>query len=267
MKRLTILLALFATCATACTSCETDPGVENLPPTVSLDVPTSIDHEVGDGLVRITVTGEDPEGGPIELGVVDAPSRADFQLFDGFAIFSWDPIASDITEAGSPMQLVFWVEDDHDVRAEKTVSLNILPGNGEPRFTSSPSIMHNVDSGKPVRFTVTVRDDDTEQVALAMLGDKAPDGALFTPNQGENSGEFEWEPTADQLKFRVHSVTFEARDGQSDPVQQKVTILFVKGGGDDDTRPDIPDEQDPTDCPREDATDGILLCTLDNDYS
>lgn len=255
MKRLTILLAFFTMVATGCTSCETDPAVDNLPPTLSLDTQTSLQHTVGNGLVRITVTGEDPEGGPVELGVEGPPSRSDFQLFDGFAIFSWDPIASDITPAGEPLQLVFWVEDDHDVRTEKTVSLEIVPGNGEPRFTSSPSVMHNIDSGKPVRFRVTVRDDDTEQVALAMLGDKAPNGALFTPVPGENAGDFEWEPTADQLKFRVHSVTFEARDGQSPPVQQKVTILFTKGGGgDDDTRPDLPDDpEDPTDCPREDA--------------
>jgi len=52
-----------------------------------------------------------------------------------------------MTPAGEPLELVFWAEDDRGERSERVVTLTILAGNGVPRFTSSPSILHTSSSG------------------------------------------------------------------------------------------------------------------------
>lgn len=246
MRRVLLAVACFAL-----SGCPADPATDNQPPDITLDVGSTVEYVVGDGVIRITATASDPEGGIVTMGVVDQPSRADFLMYDNWGVFSWDPLASDATPEGQPLPLVFWAEDDRGERAERVVNLTIVPGNGVPRFTSSPSILHNVDSAKAVTFDVTVRDDDSQRVALVMPMDKAPDGAGFTVT-GDFSGRFSWEPTVEQLKYRVHSVTFIANDGLNPPVEQKVSILFKKAG--EESRPKIPDNPgESTTCSFEDA--------------
>lgn len=244
-------LALLLLIAALLAGCPTDPAVENQPPSVSVDVGSTVEYVVGEGQIRITVTGEDPEGGVVKLGVVDGPPRARFETYDGWAVFSWDPLASDTT-ADAPLQLIFYAEDDLGARSERVVNVSIAPGNGVPRFVSSPSILYNVDQNKPLIFDVEVRDDDSQTVALHMPPESAPDGAIFTVT-GDMTGRLNWEPTVEQLKYRVHSVTFVANDGLNEPVEQKVSILFDKSGG-EDTRPKLTDTTgEPSACAFEDA--------------
>ncbi len=233
--------------------CPTDGTGNNQPPEIRLDVPATFNYVVGEGRITITATAADPEGSSVSIGVVNQPARATVQLFDGWAVFDWDPLASDVTPAAEPLNLIFFAEDASGGRSERVVSISIRAGNGIPRFENSPSVLYNTDSGKPLIFEVRVRDDDSIGVAIAMPTALAPPGAGYT-RTGDFSGRFEWLPTPQELEFRVHSVTFTADDGQNPTVTQKVSILFKKsGGGTEEPRPEVPENPtDPTSCGYED---------------
>ena len=246
--------AAVATAMLLLSACPTDPVGVNNPPEIRLDVPTTFDYVVGEGRLTITVTAEDPDGHAVEVGVVDKPPRATMQPFNGWAVFDWDPLASDVTPADQPLNLVFYAEDELGARSERVVSVLIRAGNGVPRFENSPSVLYNTDSNKPLIFEVRVRDDDSTRIALSMPTARAPVGASFIPASNGFSGVFEWMPDEQQREFRVHSVTFTADDGQNPTVTQKVSILFQKSGsGTEETRPEVPDNPaDPTNCAYED---------------
>ena len=235
--------------------CGTDPVGSNSPPEIRTDVSATLEYVVGDPRMTITITAEDPDGHAVEIGIVDPPARSLLQPFAGWSVFTWDPIASDVTPPDEPLNLVFYAEDELGARSERVVSVLIRAGNGIPRFENSPSVMYNADSDRPLIFEVRVRDDDSPRVALAMPTARAPEGAGFLPSADGFTGNFEWNPTEAQRELRVHSVTFTADDGQNETVTQRVSILFRKGGGgdDDETRPDVPDDPiNPTSCSYED---------------
>ncbi len=231
----------------------TDGTLTNSPPSLALDVGTTIDYVVGEGVIRITATGTDPDGDALEIGVAEMPPRADLQDYDGFSVFSWDPLASDVTLPAEPKKLIFFAEDSSGERTEKTVNVNIRAGNGIPVFTSSPSYNHTVGTAGPIQFNVTVRDDDSQRVALTMLNDRSPIGAEFRIN-GDKSGQFRWEPTEQQLEQRVHTAIFLANDGVNAPVEQRVSILLTKQGQEESRPPKATDEGGaPSMCSFEDA--------------
>lgn len=235
-------------------SCGTDPVGSNTPPEIRTDVATTLEYVVGDPRMTITITAEDPDGHAVEVGIANPPARSELQPLEGWAVFTWDPIASDVTPPDQPLDLVFFAEDELGGRSERVVSVLIRAGNGIPRFENSPSVLYNSDSDKPLIFEVRVRDDDSPRVAISMPTARAPMGADFQIT-GDFTGRFEWTPNDAQRELRVHSVTFTADDGQNETVTQRVSILFRKGGGGDDeeTRPDVPDNPtDPTMCTYED---------------
>lgn len=220
-------IVLVAMCA-AISSCAADSVGDNLPPELQFDVPPDIEWTAGDGIIRVTVTGQDPEGGPIELDIARGPDRADFRGQGSSRVFTWDPLPQDVTPSDAPpTQVVFVAEDQRGARAEKVLNITVLAGNGIPRFQNENSILHNVGSGQPVAFDVTVRDDDSSSVSIRMPAGLAPEGADFTKT-GDFGGRFAWQPNDEQLARRVHTVKFVADDGQNEPVEQDVTIILKK---------------------------------------
>ncbi len=224
-------------------ACGTDAGGGNLPPTLKIDV-TEVSATVGEDVVRITVRGEDPEGGDVALSIVNQPERSDFQANGAWGVFTWDPISSDVTTAG-PRELVFVAKDSQGLSTEKVVLIVVLAGNGVPRFTNSASVLHNVASGTPVSFEVKVRDDDSNTVSIRMPEGFAPAGAELSKT-GEFTAQFGWIPTAEQIQQRIHTVRFIANDGVNEPVNQDVTVILKK----DTTSTEIPDS---TGCTFEDT--------------
>jgi len=207
-------------------ACGTDAGGVNQPPTLTIDVTSEISATVGEDVVRITVRGEDPEGGDVTLSIVDQPERSDFQANGAWGVFTWDPISSDVTATG-PRELVFVAKDPQGLTSEKVVLVVVLAGNGVPRFTNSASILHNAASGTPVSFEVKVRDDDSNTVSIRMPEGFAPAGAELSKT-GEFTAQFGWIPTAEQIQQRVHTVRFIANDGVNEPVNQDVTVILKK---------------------------------------
>ncbi|MEZ4461442.1 MAG: hypothetical protein R3E66_17335 [bacterium] len=218
MHRILPLLLMLA-------ACSTDAGGVNQPPTLSIDVTSEISATVGEDVVRVTLTAEDPEGGAVTLSMVNKPERAEFQANGSWGVFTWDPISSDVTPAG-PLELVFVATDERGASTEKVVLVVVLAGNGVPRFVSSSSVLHNVGSG-PVSFEVKVRDDDSNDVIIRMPEGFAPEGSDLTKT-GEFTAQFGWQPTAEQVQQRIHTVKFVATDGVNDPVEQDVTIILKK---------------------------------------
>lgn len=211
-------------------------GGANTAPTITLDVGSEEEYVIGEDIIQIRVTATDEQGDALSFSVADKPERAEFQTFDQKAIFTWDPITSDVTEQGG-RKLTFVVADEHDASSEKVVRVHIKPGNGRPQFRNSSSKLYDVNSTEPIGFEVEVRDDDSETVDIAMPAGRAPTGASFEQT-GDKSGSFEWDPTPSQEEKRVHSVTFIARDMETEPVEQTVTIIFKERTNDVD--PDNP---------------------------
>ncbi|QDG51504.1 hypothetical protein FIV42_12335 [Persicimonas caeni] len=228
-RRLSLLLALFvALLATFSASCGAD-APPNEAPSLTLSVGSEETYVVGEDVVQIQVTAKDPEGGNVSFDVINRPSRAEFQTFASSALFSWDPITSDVTE-DEPLRLIFVATDSQGASTERVVNLTIHAGNGTPRFLTASSKLYDPNSNKPLEFEVEVRDDDSRDVDLQMPADKAPAGASFEQT-GPKIGTFTWSPSVQQRDKRVHSVTFVADDRQTEPVTLKVSIILQNGGG------------------------------------
>ena len=225
MRRIIPMMALVLTGLTALTGCPSE-GDDVEAPEVSLDVRSEETYRVGEDIIRIQVTATDPQGYDLEFSVIDPPSRASFQTFANSAVFTWDPISSDVTH-DEPKQLVFAVTNERGATTERAVTLHIHAGNTTPRFLNSTSELYNPTSGNPLKIDVRVRDDDSPQVILSMPPERAPEGASF--EQTDNfEGEFRWMPSPIQLEERMHTVVFIADDDDNEPVEQRVTIIIQR---------------------------------------
>lgn len=220
LRMMLILISVAITVFSACAS--EGPQIEA--PDVVLDVRSEESYRVGEDVIRIHVTATDPQGLDLEFAVIDPPGRATFQTFRSSAVFTWDPIASDVTVA-EPRRLVFAVTNERGVTTERVVRVHIHAGNTEPRFLNSASELYDPNSGQPLQITVRVRDDDSPQVFLSMPVERAPEGAQF--EQTDNfQGTFTWMPSPVQMERRMHSVVFIAEDDDNPPVEYQVTIII-----------------------------------------
>lgn len=191
---------------------------------MTLSVGSQETYVVGEDIVQISVTAKDPLGGALTFEVLNRPERAQFQTFKNSALFTWDPIPSDVTN-NTPLSLIFAVTSSRGVRTERVVNLTIRPGNGQPRFLNSASELYDPQSGQPLVLDVQVRDDDSLRVQLTMPPHLAPQGATFVQT-GDKTGTFRWLPTPEQAAQRVHAATFLADDGQNAPVEQRLSIVI-----------------------------------------
>jgi hypothetical protein len=232
----------------------------NMPPELTLDVRSEETYVVGEDVIRIQANASDPEGDSIDWEMVNKPERGEFQTFTNSALFTWDPITSDVTD-GEPLRLIFAATDSAGNRTERVVNVTILAGNGTPRFISGSSYLYDSEGDGEVGFEVQVRDDDSTDLELTMRSDSAPAGASFErlePGSGGiHRGQFTWTPTLQQRNTRIHSVTFVADDGENDPVTQEVSLIFQDNtGGNNDPDPteecgaNRPIEHDPLEAQR-----------------
>ena len=216
-----LMMLLLGACASE------GPDVEA--PQVNLDVRGEETYTVGEDVIRIHLTATDPQGLDLSFATIDPPSRATFQTFANSAVFTWDPITSDVT-TGEPRRLVFAVANSRGVTTERVVLVTIQPGNTVPRFLNSTSELYNPATGAPMEIQVRVRDDDSPQVILSMPSERAPQGASFE-QVDDFEGRFSWMPSPVQLQQRMHTVVFVADDGDNDLVEQKVTIVIQSQDG------------------------------------
>lgn len=212
---------MMAALVSGCSNTDLDSGA---PPVITVDVRSEETYVVGEDIVQIYVTATHVAGGPVRLTMVDKPERAQFQVFQNSAAFTWDPIASDVT-GDTPRRLVFVATSSNGQTAERVVHVHLRAGNGQPRFLNSASEMYDPASALPLTIEVRVRDDDSRFVQLEMPAHLAPQGATFEQT-GDLTGLFTWNPSLTQRAQRVHTVTFIADDEDNLPVEHRVTILM-----------------------------------------
>lgn len=213
-------------------ACTTSDLESNAPPVITVDVRSEETYVIGEDVIQIYVTATHPSGRAVDLSMSGKPERAQFQVFQNSAAFTWDPIASDVT-GDTPRRLVFIAKASNGQTAERVVNVRLRPGNGQPRFLNAASELYDPASAQPLTIDVRVRDDDSHFVTIEMPAHLAPEGAAFEQLNGFE-GQFVWNPTLAQRAQRVHTVTFIADDADNEPVMHRVTILMKQKdtGGD-----------------------------------
>jgi hypothetical protein len=202
-------------------------GRGNQSPEISLSVQSQQTFQLQD-VIRVEVTGIDPDGDRLTFDVEGAPDapRVSFQTYTNSAIFTWRPAPEDITDERLH-RLTFQVEDSHGAQADRVFSVGIRPGNGVPTFETSSSQVYDVATRQPFIFDVVVRDPSNQSVTLFM--ESGPQGARFEKT-GPKQGEFRWAPTDTQAQTRLHSAVFEADDGDNPPVNLEVSLILTDSG-------------------------------------
>jgi hypothetical protein len=232
-KRAALLFAAAAllSCAAGCG----DPAATtNRAPLVVLDPDgPERSYTVGDAIF-LTVVAQDPDRDPLKFtytwvtsNQLSTVAQATFVPAGQMATFRWTPDTSDVTQ-GEPLRLIFVVEDGKGGRTEREIRLNIVPGNGVPRFESGANELYKTCCDKALSFEVRVRDDDTDEVQLQMRD--APPGATFDQID-KKKGRFTWQPEGNMVDRRIYGVTFVADDRENPAVTQKVTIVIPTEGG------------------------------------
>jgi hypothetical protein len=240
MRTIWLTTGLLAAVALASVGCPN--GGSNQAPRVILN-PDVLEksYTVGEQRVYLEVLAQDPEGDELSFDYtyrarneqLSIKNDATFLASPGGneAVFSWDPGPGDVTSGEDRIELIFIVTDEAGNRTERTLFLQIVPGNGEPRFENSDSLLYDDCCDTPLAFEVVVRDDDSEDVTITMPASRAPEGATFQQTSPKQAS-FRWKPTEMQSERRVHSVTFLADDGQHTPIEHKITILIPPGQSD-----------------------------------
>ena len=94
----TRILSLLALLYLTAPACGPQGNLEdNHRPELSLDVGSEETYIVGEDVIQIRLTASDPDDDALTFSVADKPERAEFTTFDRQAVFSWDPIPSDVS--------------------------------------------------------------------------------------------------------------------------------------------------------------------------
>ncbi len=227
-------LLLLSTTALALTGCPDRDKSENQNPTISLDKDMPrLTYTVGDPALLITVFGTDPDGDKLtfeyESNVDNDLSTISTAMWfpsTQMATFQWTPDSADVT-GDKPVELIFIVKDENGGYVDRKIQLDIVPGNGVPRFEGSANELYKDCCDRPLNLEIRVRDDDSESIALTMKS--GPGDATFSTIGKEGSttrGRFTWKPSAEEATQRVHNAVFVADDGQNPPVEQRLTIII-----------------------------------------
>ena len=225
----TLFLAALTALGITSASCSDEAAGDNAPPTLVLSPDaTETGVTVGD-TVTITVLAKDPDGDRLTFRYMSETNndlstieKAEWFTSKNQATFTWSPDSADVT-VKTPLKLIFIVEDGRGGYTDRQILVNILAGNGKPRFESSSNQLYKGCCDKPITFEVLVRDDDSQSLDLRM--ESSPAGATFKQT-GKKSGTFSWTPSGADTKKRVHNVTFEADDKENPTISQRVSIII-----------------------------------------
>lgn len=229
--------------------CASDGG-EITAPDLILDVSSEETYTAGQDVVLIHLRATDPQDMELEFEAFDTPERSTFTTFRNEAVFTWDPIVSDVTGT-NPHRLVFAVTNEAGKTTERIVNIHVNASDGTTRFLTSSSQLHNPTSDEPLRFDVRVEHSDAPQVILSMPEDRAPEGATFEQTD-DFEGLFEWRPSLQQRDQRIHHVLFEADDNE-EIVEYQVTIVLQDPGAGGAPTPSPSDDSTPQTCSDDDA--------------
>ncbi|MCF7811071.1 tandem-95 repeat protein, partial [bacterium] len=182
-------------------------------PPVWTDIPED-DIAVDEGaVVEFTVTGEDIDNAPDELGIsYTIPEGAEFTDHgDGTGSFSWQ--TSYDSEGNHTVRLIL-----SDGELTDTAWVNISVGNINHRPVLAAIGDKTVDENDELTFTLEATDSDNDD--LTFFGEGLPEGAEL------NGANFRWTPTYDQSGD--YDVTFIVRDdGEGELTDQETITITV----------------------------------------
>ena len=164
----------------------------------------------------ITLTGNDPDGDPINYFLVSNPSHG--SLSGSVPNLTYTPIAN---YNGSD-SFSFKVNDGTAESAVVTVSITVNPVNDTPVLTVPGA--QTAKTGTKLNFAVSAA--DVEGDALLFTASNLPSGATFTTSAG--SAQFNWTPTTTQAGSYV--VTFKVTDNGTPTQSDTKTVTLTASG-------------------------------------
>jgi hypothetical protein len=177
-------------------------------------------------IIDIRLNATDPDDSTLEFEVFNKPVRSRLEKTSSTtARFNWDPLADDTTPADDPLELIFIARDPHGAQARAEHIVHIRSSNGRPSFVTQSSHVFDPSAVSNIEIPIEVDDKDSQDVTIRMKSDTAPSNSSFEQT-GSKRGTFTWTPTSEQLNQNVHSVTFVADDGDFEPVELELSILF-----------------------------------------
>ncbi|MFQ5498645.1 MAG: Ig-like domain-containing protein [Candidatus Zixiibacteriota bacterium] len=170
-----------------------------------------------------SISGFDPDGGPVTIEFLAPSLPAFFTWFDsgnGVAYFTFAP---DFSMAGAFI-IDVTVSDSTSSTSDNFVITVIEAGNQNPVLDSIPDF--TVTELNNLNFTVSATDPDGEipNIAYDSLNSTVPAGFVFTPLT-DGTGIFSWN-TTDQ-SAGIYAATFMALDGAGAADTQGITITVV----------------------------------------
>ncbi len=182
---------------------------------------------VGDTL-RLVLAGTDPDGDRLDFRVTGLPDSARIVArSDTEAVLYWSPAITDTEPGGRTYEVRVTVDDGRGGRAETSFDVLVVTPAGAPVFTLPSGVVLNLAERSDVELLVSVKDDDSVSVALAMP--EAPEGAKLQ-EAGAKSAFFYWRPTEEQARTVVHRVVFTATDESHAPVTHVLSVVVLYGG-------------------------------------
>lgn len=182
---------------------------------------------VGEELELVVLVGDD-DGDPLELTATPMPVSARWEKNDlGEDVFIWGPLVSETSPTGLTQLIRFTVTDGKGGKADRLVKFEILPqeGIGAPIFSGPQGYVLNLSEDSDLAFVVTVKDDDSADVALNAT--QGIPGAKFQKLDAK-SASFYWKPTEEQRKSGNYwQLVVSAEDGVHPPVSTEISILLM----------------------------------------
>ncbi len=211
-------LALALAGLLALTAC----GDPNHPPSLALVEGRTL--TVGDSLV-LTLTATDPDGDPLTFTVDGLPAAAQvYPRSPTEAVLYWTPAITDTDPGGRRYDVLVRADDGRGGRAETTFALGVVAAEGAPAFKLPAGLVLNLAHESDLAMLVTVKDDDSVSVALALAD--APAGARLDP-EGNKTAYLYWKPDAAQRLTAVHRFVLTATDDAHPPVTHVLNVVLV----------------------------------------
>ena len=166
------------------------------------------------------------------------PAGMSFSAAPDKAIFSWDPLASQV----GVHEFTFVVSDGQATDEEKvTVEVRASEegGGGAPEFITPSSYVLQLVHTDKIEATIAVRDEDSARVTISLDG--APEGMQLESLTADGKrAELSWAPSQAQIDSQaIWSFLAKAIDEEGNSASQQIRIVLrLKDGG--GPRPDCP---------------------------
>jgi hypothetical protein len=159
--------------------------------------------------LTLLLTGNDPDGDPVEFGVSYAPAGSNFYTTNN--TFIWRP---SITQSGT-YNVRFWIRDSSQTYTTENVLITVQDLNQAPVL--NPIGDRSVEENQTLTILLSSTDPDGDAVAYSMS--PVLQGAILTGST------FSWKPTFNQAG--VYQVNFKVTDTKGAVDNESITVTVI----------------------------------------